>query len=52
MIRKGEHMRLTGRLAQPIGRITSYLRIAVHDRFALLKGNNVFEIGISRVAPP
>jgi hypothetical protein len=41
-----KHMRLTGRAAQLIGRITSYPLISVHDRFALLKGNNVFEIGI------
>jgi len=33
---RGEHVRLTGRRPQLIGRITSYLQIAVHDRFALL----------------
>src|SRR5215813_719577 len=44
-------MRSTGRPAQLIGRITGYLRISVHDRFALLKGSNVFEIGIGSRKP-
>src|SRR5262245_58946925 len=43
---RGSRMRLAGRSTQLIGRITSYLRISTHNRFALLKGSNVFEIGI------